>query len=233
MLGGCGNDGLFLQVQYPLDATTTIDFTKLSLYEGNISPAADYHTYDQIDALINTPHTGFIVQGYQSPFIGGWILMDDGTIGNASSGASNRANVDTFPLYNLIYNNVIDTWAPVSGGRTSDAVADFTAGKTLTLPRQLGRVIGTAGSGSGLTARVAGEYLGEESHTLSISEMPAHNHPGSVLPNIVSGLDGSSNPINTPSGGASTVPVTVANQGGGAAHNIMQPSSFGYTYIKL
>ena len=232
VLGGCGNDGLFIQVQYPVDATCTTDFTKPSLYEGNISPTADYHTYDQIDALINTPRTGFITQGYQAPFVGGWVLMDDGSIGDAMSGASNRANVDTFPLYNLLYTNVIDTWAPVSGGRTGDAVADFNAHKTLTLPKQLGRVIGTAGSGAGLTARVIGQNLGVETYQLQAGDLPPHNHPAAESGQFATG--GVAGAIQINAGGNAKLEASTGNNvSANTPISLMQPSSFIYTYIKL
>ncbi len=230
-LGVCGNDGLFLQVQYPLDATCNIDITKASVYLGNIAPTADYDTYDMIDAVMNTPRTGFITQGYQAPFVGGWILMDDGSIGKTGSAASNRPNNDTFPLYNLLYTNVINTWAPVSGGRTGDAVADFVAGKTLTLPLQLGRVLGTAGSGAGLTTRAIGQNLGSETHVLSITEMPTHTHPTNAGAFYEIGGGGAT--ADPAGGGTSAQSATTGPSGSGAAHTIMQPSSFIYTYIKL
>jgi hypothetical protein len=233
VLGGCGNDGLFLQVQYPLDATCTTDFTKPSAYLGNISPDEDYHTYDQIDALINTPRTGFITQGYQSPFIGGWILMNDGSIGNASSLATNRANIDTFPLFNLLYNNVIDTWAPVSGGRTGDAIADFTAGKTMTLPNQLGRVLGTSGSGAGLTPRAAGEVLGTETHMLLGPELPPSILTSNTVPISDTGASNGSIGAGNGNNARGTFTVTTSLGGSGTAFSIMQPSSFIPMYIKL
>lgn len=83
----------------------------------------------------------------------GWVLADDGTIGNALSGATTRANEDTADLFILLWNNVSDTEAPVSGGRGLSAVDDFDAGKTITLTRMLGRALAISGSGSGLTAR--------------------------------------------------------------------------------
>lgn len=76
----------------------------------------------------------------------GWILMDDGTIGETGSGASTRANDDTLALYTLVYDNFSDTLCPVTGGRGADAATDFAAGKTMRLPLVAGRVIGVAGT---------------------------------------------------------------------------------------
>jgi len=148
VLGGCGNDGLFLQVQFPLGASCDIDFTKPSVYLGTIAPDEDYHTYDMIDGLINTPRTGdyrFSMNDLQ-PF--GWVPLNDGTIGNASSNATTRANLDTFPLYNMIWTamQASQIYAPMynSAGAAvayTDPITDFTAGNQLSLTKGLGQVI--------------------------------------------------------------------------------------------
>jgi len=80
----------------------------------------------------------------------GWVLMNDLTIGDASSGATGRANADTSALFALLWANIADQWAPVSTGRGASAVADFAAHKTLALPKTLGRAL--AGYGVGTTS---------------------------------------------------------------------------------
>lgn len=107
----------------------------------------------------------------------GWVFMDDGTIGDASSGASNRANADCSALFQLMWNTFNNTWCPVSGGvRGVDALTDFNAHRTIALPKVLGRALCIPGTGAGLTARVRGTTLGEESHLLTAAEIPAHDH---------------------------------------------------------
>lgn len=103
----------------------------------------------------------------------GWIMTDDGTIGDASSGASNRANADTVALFTLLWTNTANAQCPVSGGRGVSAAADFAAHKTITIPQMLGRALGASGTGSGLTSRSLAGITGAEQYTLLLSDMPA------------------------------------------------------------
>ena len=137
-----GDDAFFLRVQYPLSLTFNINHTKPQLYLSNTIPDNNFDTYDMIESIINSPRTGDYrtsLNAFQ-PF--GFVPCNDGTIGStAASTATCRANNDTWPLYNLIWNNVLDAWAPVTGGRGANAYADFSANKLMNLTRQLGRVI--------------------------------------------------------------------------------------------
>lgn len=177
----------------------------------------------------------------------GWVLCDDGTIGNAESGASTRANEDTEALYTLLWDNIADAYAPVSGGRGASAADDFAAGKPIGLTRMLGRALAIAGSGGGLSARSLGQYLGEETHALSVGEMPAHSH-GINDPGHHHTINGGAQFItNTPGGGVpggaqftgnpntdtSGTGISVQNAGGGSAHNNMQPTAFVNAMVKL
>lgn len=106
----------------------------------------------------------------------GWVMMNDGNIGDASSGATTRANADTLELFKLLWNNTTNTNCPVSTGRGLTAVADFAAHKTIALPKAVGRALAVAGAGAGLSARALAVALGEEAHQLTTGEMPIHNH---------------------------------------------------------
>ncbi len=169
----------------------------------------------------------------------GWIMMNDGTIGNASSGASNRAAADVQNLYVLLWNNISQTYAPVIGGRGGSALSDFNAGKRLTLSRSLGRVLGISGTGTGLSQRFLGNWLGEELHQLTVDEMPSHNHGyddayfaeiyagNAGKPGAKGGSDNDNNYYYR-----SPRPTT-DYVGGSQPFNIMQPTHFLNAMIKL
>jgi len=81
-----------------------------------------------------------------------WIMCNDLSIGSAASGATGRANADTQPLYELIWNSIPNKWAVVVGGRGITATADFNANKPMFLFRMLGRALAIAGIGSSVAS---------------------------------------------------------------------------------
>lgn len=197
-------------------------------------------------SLQGTATTGDLKATFKTVADPGWVLMNDGTLGSATSNATTLAGATAQPLYNAIWTNVSSSFAPIftAGGslttRGSSSAADFAASKALSLPLALGRAFVSAGAGSGLTALALGQTLGENNHILSITEMPSHTH-GTIDPshthafgqgtnvffNQVGGLfTGTSSQLITP--GATILPsptgLSLQNTGGGATHNNMQPS---------
>jgi hypothetical protein len=85
----------------------------------------------------------------------GWVMMNDGSIGDASSNATARAFADCQALFTLLWTNISNSWAPTQDAsgtpvsRGASAAADWTAHRRLLLPRTLGRALAIAGSGSG------------------------------------------------------------------------------------
>jgi microcystin-dependent protein len=119
--------------------------------------------------------------------------------------------------------------------------------ETFKLPDCRGRVLGTIGTGSGLTARSLGTIVGAETHILTTSEIPAHSHgitdtghTHTVANTTVQ--NGQSTRINVDDSGpggelnldtsqtttssSATTGITVNSAGGGGAHNNMQPTIF-------
>jgi hypothetical protein len=68
-----------------------------------------------------------------------WVRLNGRTIGNAASGATERANADTAALFAFLWANNSNTVCPVSGGRGASAVADYAANKTIQLIDLRGR----------------------------------------------------------------------------------------------
>lgn len=137
------------------------------------------------DLLIKT---GFIVAKLKSGTETSYVRLNGRTIGNASSGATERANADCENLFVELYNSLSNTIAPVSGGRSGTAATDFAAGKTLTLPNAQGRaLIGLNGMGgtaanllSALTFTLGdqdtpGSAVGAGTHTLTEAQLPVVN----------------------------------------------------------
>lgn len=112
---------------------------------------------------------------------------------------------------------------------------------TFNVPDARGRVIGTIGTGTGLTARTLGQSTGAETHTLTTSEMPSHSHsitdPGHTHSYVNNVNNANVNNLTTQDGvaddadlvqttGSSTTGITINSTGGGGAHNNMQPTLF-------
>lgn len=77
--------------------------------------------------------TGDRKTSYDPGPLSGWVRENGRTIGNAGSGATERANDDTSDLYVYLWNRLPNDICPVSGGRGSTPQSDFAAGKTLQL----------------------------------------------------------------------------------------------------
>lgn len=230
----------------------------ISAYMAGLLNAADQAT---LAGLLGLFETGDVKYTFKTTASSGWVLILGGTgsygntIGNAASGAASRANADCLALFTLIYGACSDTIAPVSGGRSGNATTDFNANKTIRVPNLVGRSpIGAGGAtNDGTSARTLGQLYGEETHLLSIAEMPAHNHGGitgndspdhthaynqsNANGSGVTGGGGFALPINdnfTNSGGANVRHQhSISSQGGGTAHNVIHSSVALNAMVKL
>jgi microcystin-dependent protein len=119
------------------------------------------------------------------------------------------------------------------------------SGANFNVPDWRGRTLIGDGTGAGLSARTLGtQNIGEETHTLSTTEIPSHTHD--LSNHTHSYFQSTGTNTNGISGGGSTMPNTSGTgstggpsnnnsgaQGGGGAHNNMQPSAVVKWIIKI
>jgi microcystin-dependent protein len=205
--------------------------------------------------------TGDVKVSYTTSTIPGWVRMNGRTIGSATSGATERANLDTQALFQFLWAS--DANLAVSGGRGASAAADWSANKTIALPDLRGRVLsGLDDMGNTDSARQSAGGLascrftlgcagGESAHALSASEIPTISSTGSISVSTTQSLV-----VGNPSGtltsggtGASFIgysaPITLggvtstgtanlnSNNTGSGSHNNMQPTMLVTFYCKL
>ncbi len=115
----------------------------------------------------------------------GWLFANGMTIGNGSSGANGRSNADCQSLFIQLWNAFPNDVLAVSGGRGSNAAADWAANKTIQLPDARGRVVvGRDTMGFTAAARLTeidtpdqvGISGGVDSQTLTAAHVPPHRH---------------------------------------------------------
>lgn len=214
-------------------AGTSANLTPVSSYINTILGAATAAAARTVLGISDPGFsTGDVKLTIKTTADSGWVLMSDKTIGDASSGATERANADTAALFTLLYGLTADADCAVSGGRGASAAADYAAHKTIALPKALGRALATYGSGSGLTARALAHVVGEETHVLTLAEMAAHTHGQQAS----SAVGGGTSDIAKVAGNDSAATATrfaTASAGSDTAHNTMQPTLFLNTMIKL
>ena len=136
--------------------------------------------------------TGDVKLTYKMSPDTGWVFADDGSIGNAGSGATTRANADTEKLFKLMWNIpacTLQTYAGAESSKTTVA-QDWQANKRLILPKVLGRALGIAGQGDGLSTRNLGQSLGSETIIMDVSNMPRHNHGLCTYQSVIGSKNG-------------------------------------------
>jgi len=184
--------------------------------------------------------TGDLMGTYSNAARSGWVLLgspDAGTIGDATSGGTIRANVDCQALFTLLFTVGTDSTMPLQNSagtvitrasQGNNAATAWGAHCRMSTPLVAGRVMGSAGSGAGLTARTPGSGVGAETETQTTSTLVGHSHV--VQGNYVL----AETYFGTTSGYAINQPnANTGVTGGGAAMNNMQPSQWSYWFMKL
>lgn len=180
-----------------------------------------------IDYLVTTAPTG-------------WVRANGRTIGDASSGSSERANADTEDLFTLLWTNFSNSILAIldSAGSAStrgvSAAADFAAHKRMPLPDLRGRVAaGLDDMGNSAASRLTSTTMtpdgtsngasgGTQTHTLTEAELAVHDHANSLTdPGHVHTEEGvSTNSIDGGSGSGLRVTSVDTNNTGSATTGI-------------
>lgn len=150
----------------------------------------------------------------------GWV-EGGGTIGSAASGATTRANADTFDLFSLAWAlNVSDAAIFTSAGapstRGASAAADFAANKRIALPDGRGEWIRGWDNGRGINAgrrlgQQQAEMVGPHPHNLNMNPLGTHQHTLTAHGNSRRGANGNNTGTNWYGSSGDT------NQGGTAS----------------
>lgn len=169
--------------------------------------------------------TGEVVTSFSTTAPTGTVPMLAGTIGSASSGGTTRANADTQPLFELLWNGAGNALLPIqdaAGGATTrglSAAADFAANKRMPLPTLADGETPVASVSTAVCAVTVGEQL-SHTHTGTAASGGSHTHTVGIGtsegddPNTATNGGGRNTQMNTDSGGSHTHTLTIDAAGG-------------------
>lgn len=174
---------------------------------GTATSGGDAVPLSQLQLLLAglaTVPTGTVMGFRRTSAPNGWVKENGGTIGNASSGATTRANEDTEALFTHLWTEFSNTVLPIqdSAGaastRGASAAADFAANKRMPLFDSRSRFLRGADDGLGFDAAIT---VG----AAQSDEIKSHTHTGTT------GSGGPSDPQVRVNASATAVTTTVAD----------------------
>ena len=149
----------------PLFADST-DTTKAACFDSSLITTGTLRTFQFPDesgvlAIAQSIPTGTVYSGYYGTVApAGFVLLAGKTIGDASSGATARANADCVNLFTLLWNITANAQCPVTpGGHGASAAADWAAHKALKLPDHRGCVMAALDNLGGSNAHQLDSYI--------------------------------------------------------------------------
>ena len=193
-------------------------FTNPPIYTGDLYVERNEHVAGNLDVSGNlTVEKDINAVNFRATgnyYLDAYVLIPAGTI--IQSAAINTPNgwfdCNGQLLLRTVYGDLFDA---ISYTYSSFSGTDL----SFNVPDMRGRVAVCNGTGSNLTARgTLGATGGAETHTLLLTEIPAHTHTydGVQSQGVASGLDNAAENSPRPTD-------TTGSTGGGQAHNNMQP----------
>jgi len=212
-----------------------------SLVDSNTSNPTDATKWSRVGGSTSAFLTGMGIEWHGATLPSTWVWQNGQTIGNASSGATGRANADTADLFGLLWTAYPNSTLPIedsSGAastRGASAAADFAANKRLPTPDKRGRTavgkddMGGASAagrmtsgGSGIAGTTMGASGGDQTVALTSSQNGSHTHSFSGTTSSAGAHDHtisvgvSSGPGNAASGPSNSPGATVTTSTAGA-----------------
>lgn len=146
------------------------------------SNGSDPATFAQMSAAVGAiaaVPTGTVQAFRRKTAPDGWVKENGGTIGNASSGATTRANSDTAALFSLLWSEFSNAELPIQDAtgeptaRGATAAADYAANKRMPLFDSRSRFLRGADDGLGFNTTIV---VG----TAQNDAIKAHSHTGTT-----------------------------------------------------
>lgn len=165
-------------------------------------------TKSQLDAAIasissivaNAAPTGAVQDFRLKTPPAGWIKENGGTIGNAASGATTRANADTEALFTAYWTQYTNAELPIftntgaASTRGASAAVDFAAGKRMSIHDSRSRFRRGADDGLGYDATLVVGFAQADAfkaHTHGVTD-PGHQHFYTAFSSLGNAAGGSS-----------------------------------------